>query len=155
MTLKEILPNHSDVKQKNRRWFQDPEMGLFAWTTEKNLVERFQLIYFAHGSENTLEWSDKNGLRNFRTETSRYRSGILSNETLAEVSILRSEFENTSAEIDPEIRKFVIDTLTIEPREQENRNLEALSSASTTEFLYLLILIFVTGLVFVSLLSTP
>lgn len=152
--LKEISQQHSDGIHKNRRWFQDPDMALFVWTAEGNLIDRFQLIYLARGNEYTLEWSRKNGLKNFFTETFRYQSAILSRETPADLVTLRDGFDAISEEIDQDIRKFVLDKLATTPLASQDPERVSSSSAITCEFLVLMTLIFSMGIVLITLLTT-
>ncbi len=149
--LKEIHQKNA-MAEKSRRWFQDPDMGLFVWNNQRGNISRFQLIYIAYGSENTLEWSSDTGIRNYDSETYRYESAVLSIEAGFDLDSVRTSFESLSEDIDPVVRKFVLETLSNKPCPPHQQS----KTISITEldwgFLIFLLFILIAGYAVLSLL---
>ena len=151
--LKEILQRQENSEEKNRRWFQSPDMGLFIWSNNDENIVRFQLIYTAYGTERTLEWSEEAGMRNFHSETFRYGSAVLSSKTDFNVDALRKEFEAMSQNIDKNVRTFVLQQLFSEPSKLNQSVAAPSPSSPDLTFMLILALILLLGIVFICLLA--
>lgn len=151
--FREINQTHNDQGDTNRRWFQEPRMDLFIWTSSNNAIYRFQLIYTASGTERTFEWSLPDTVRNFHSETYGAESAVLNREAEFDAASLLAQFVELSAEMDTDVRTFVTAKLNVECLSALDHDDEPTLTSVDSSLIKLLVLILAAGLLFVWLIS--
>ena len=107
------LPTRQIASEPRRRWFRDDRFDLIVWWTSGG-IDGFQLCYARGGLEHALTWTRSGGYSHSRVDDG--EAGPLTNQTPILVADgdfpareIVSQFEESSAQVDPAVRNFVIE----------------------------------------------
>lgn len=103
-------------EQSDRRWFSDDYFDLIVWIDEKGAVSGFQLCYDKLDKERALTWTSDAGYAHERVDDgeanpTKNRTPILVPDGICPTKTIIELFLERSAEVDPELRSFVVDKL--------------------------------------------
>jgi hypothetical protein len=111
-----VLVEYKSVKQEPgrgaRRWFEDESYELVVWYLSDGSVEGFQILYYGKVAERALTWRRGGGFANSRIDNGtdspikNLAPILLPNGKIPWAQVVR-EFEESSAELEPDLREFV------------------------------------------------
>lgn len=112
--LRKINPLISKEAESQRLWFTDQQMDLILWLDEDDKILGFQLCYDKRCDERVLAWHADKGYQHSRIddgETSPLsfkKTPILLSDGVFEADFLAEEFRHLAADINPDLRAFVL-----------------------------------------------
>jgi hypothetical protein len=116
-----MLTEYKKVRQikgePKRRWFSDEYFDLIVWFLTGNEIMGFQLCYGKPGDQRAITWKWPDTYFHQRIDDGENRPGkpkatpILVPDGRFDYEVIAEKFQKESANIDPEISKFVFDTL--------------------------------------------
>ena len=116
--LSEIVDTRQIPDEGFRRWFTDEEMDLIVWyTREGGEVTGFQLCYDKQKRERALTWTVEGGFQHEKVDDGEDQgyahkgTPILVPDGEFRRERVLKEFEKESLEVDPRLRKLVIERL--------------------------------------------
>jgi hypothetical protein len=111
-----VLVEYKGVKQESgggsRRWFEDQSYELVVWYLADGSVEGFQILYFGKVAERALTWRKGEGFTHCRIDNGtespmkNLAPVLLPIGKIPWTQVVR-EFEESSEDLEPELREFV------------------------------------------------
>jgi len=113
--LKEIISTKHPAKS-TRKWFSDDYFDLIVWIDQNGAISGFQLCYDKFEKERALTWTKKDGYRHERIDDgesspTKNLSPILVPDGICPTQEIIELFLLNSAEIDSQLRSFIVDKL--------------------------------------------
>lgn len=113
--LRELQVSARDGEPR-RRWFTDKDLELFIWITRDSIIDSFQLCYVQAGSEYAFTWTREGGCSHDLIDDGeaapvKRRTPILVSCTEALADNLLQRFVASSVDIDPEVRRVIVEQL--------------------------------------------
>jgi hypothetical protein len=111
-----MLVEYKGVKQEpgrgSRRWFEDESYELVMWYLPDGSVEGFQILYYGRVAERALTWRKGEGFTHSRVDNGtespmkNLAPILLPNGRIPWAQVVK-EFEESSAELEPDLRAFI------------------------------------------------
>jgi hypothetical protein len=111
-----VLVEYKAVKQEagagSRRWFEDQSYELVVWYLPGGSVEGFQILYYGKVAERALTWRKDGGFSHSRIDSGtespmKNLAPILLPVGKVPWAQVVREFEESSAELEPDLREFI------------------------------------------------
>ena len=114
--LRELPSTRQIPGEKTRRWFFSHELDLVVWFDDMGAPCSFQLAYDKYRGEHSISWEGDKGYRHYVVDEGNPLAGhpetpFLYADGPFDSGRVLQEFESLSAEIPPEIAKFVSEKL--------------------------------------------
>jgi len=113
--FREIQAVRQNENEPHKRWFNSPKMDLFIWSNSDDKIIKYQLTYTLRPEKKALTWHEKSGLTHAQVDGSRSgnypASPILIADDQCDMNLLLTLFIENSAEMEHEIKTFIIDTI--------------------------------------------
>ncbi|MEN8243195.1 MAG: GIY-YIG nuclease family protein [Chloroflexota bacterium] len=114
--LKESLKIRQSPGENYRRWFADDDLDLVTWQTTSGKLSAFQLCFNKTTDERALLWRRGQTLTHCLVDSgepgpTRNLSPMLVDSPIPDLPHLIAKFNDGSANIDPEVRQFVLSML--------------------------------------------
>lgn len=114
----------SEVAQ--RRWWVDDDLDLIVWLGSDSSLLGFRLCYNKFKDERALTWTVKDGYSHHRVDSgesnpTKNRTPILVEDGPVDGQRLRRRFLDRSEEMDPAVRRLVVEKLSVPPTKAPTR----------------------------------
>lgn len=121
--MREIKGVQQERGAGRRRWWESDDLDLVVWLENGPIPTGFQLLYNAGHGEHALTWREGDGIQHHRIDSGDSKRPFKATPVLATTAPLTPSvwreivalFENRSPSLEPELRRFVSETLKRHP----------------------------------------
>ncbi|MBN1672756.1 MAG: hypothetical protein JXR37_17060 [Kiritimatiellae bacterium] len=119
--LQEIVPTRQVPGEPRRRWFTDKQMDLIVWYAADDRISGFQICYLEGTQQKALTWLAEKGFSHKDIDDGEHdprthkMTPILVPDGQPDTRRVLNVFLELSEQLEPAVRRFVLDTLETYP----------------------------------------